>query len=133
VLADYCWNLVRGTPTGEYKRQKNTKWVFNEFFCTLDTIYKDSVHYLAVYVAIKTTHYSFSTFRRKFELLMAEAPVRSQGAPSLICAGQSGNAIGSPPRNLCSLLSICITIHHSWDGQWANYIIGKDDSIHIEI
>jgi len=25
MLADYCWNLVRETPIGKYKRQKNTK------------------------------------------------------------------------------------------------------------
>jgi len=25
MLADYCWNLVRETPIGEYKRQKKNK------------------------------------------------------------------------------------------------------------
>jgi hypothetical protein len=32
MLADYCWCLVRETWTGECKRQKKMKWVFNEFF-----------------------------------------------------------------------------------------------------
>jgi hypothetical protein len=30
MLADLCWRLIR--ETGEYKRQKKTKLVFNEFF-----------------------------------------------------------------------------------------------------
>jgi hypothetical protein len=25
MLADYCWNLVRETPIGEYKRETNIK------------------------------------------------------------------------------------------------------------
>jgi hypothetical protein len=24
ILADYCWSLIRETPTGEHKRQKKT-------------------------------------------------------------------------------------------------------------
>jgi hypothetical protein len=32
MLADCCWHLTRETPTGEYKGQKKTKWVFNEIF-----------------------------------------------------------------------------------------------------
>jgi hypothetical protein len=31
MLADQCWNLIRETLTGENKRQKKTKRVFNEF------------------------------------------------------------------------------------------------------
>jgi len=25
MLVDYCWSLIRETPTGEYNRQKNKK------------------------------------------------------------------------------------------------------------
>jgi hypothetical protein len=32
MLADYCWNLIRETSTGEYKRQKKTKYVFCDEF-----------------------------------------------------------------------------------------------------
>jgi hypothetical protein len=31
MLADYCWSPIRETLTGENKRQKKTKCVFNEF------------------------------------------------------------------------------------------------------
>ena len=34
ILTDSCWSLIRETPAYEYKRQKKTKWVFNEFFST---------------------------------------------------------------------------------------------------
>ena len=30
MLADYCWSFIREALTGETKRQKKTKWVFNE-------------------------------------------------------------------------------------------------------
>lgn len=32
VLANCCWSLILVTLTGEYKRQKKTKGVGNEFF-----------------------------------------------------------------------------------------------------
>lgn len=32
MLADYCWGIKRETPTGENKRQKKRKLVFNELF-----------------------------------------------------------------------------------------------------
>jgi len=34
ILVDSCLGLIRATPTGEYKKQKKKKWVFNDFsFC----------------------------------------------------------------------------------------------------
>jgi hypothetical protein len=32
ILADCCWSLIWETPTSECKRQKQIKWVLNEFF-----------------------------------------------------------------------------------------------------
>jgi hypothetical protein len=32
MLADHCWNLIRDTPTGENKRQKKPRCVFNAIF-----------------------------------------------------------------------------------------------------
>jgi len=35
ILADYCWSLIRETPTGECKMEKKMKWVFNGFLLLL--------------------------------------------------------------------------------------------------
>jgi hypothetical protein len=47
MLADYCWTLVRHTPTKEYRRQKWTKWVYDVTLLILSRILcVDSVHVL---------------------------------------------------------------------------------------
>ena len=59
ILANYCWNLIRETPTGECKMEKKTKWVFNGFFCSYDTVYRGTVHYLTLYIVIKNQYCIF--------------------------------------------------------------------------
>jgi hypothetical protein len=49
ILADCCWSLIRETPTGECKMEKKTKWVFNGFFCSYDTVHRDTSLFDIVY------------------------------------------------------------------------------------
>jgi hypothetical protein len=54
-----CWSLIRETPTGKCKMEKKTKWVFNGFFCSYDTVHRDTVHYLTLYIVIKNQYCTF--------------------------------------------------------------------------
>jgi len=46
MLADYCWSLIRETPTGKNKRQKKTKGMLINFFSSSGIVYRDIIHYL---------------------------------------------------------------------------------------
>jgi len=59
MSADYCRSLIRETPTGENKWQEKIKLVFNDIFSRYDTIYKDNVHYLILYIVIRKQHNTF--------------------------------------------------------------------------
>jgi hypothetical protein len=56
MLAQYFWNLLRETATGECKQQKKIKWVFDFLFLVVRILYRDTVHYLTVYVIIKNQY-----------------------------------------------------------------------------
>jgi len=58
-LADYCCSLIRETQTGENKKHKKTKSVFNKFFSSSDTVYRETAHYLTVFVVIKNQNITF--------------------------------------------------------------------------
>lgn len=53
MLAEYCWSFVRETPTGENKRQRKTKSVFNDVFLVRILHIERQCFYLALYIVIK--------------------------------------------------------------------------------
>jgi len=55
MSADYGWSLIRGTSTGGNKRQKKTKWVFDEIL-QVRISYKNSVFYLILYIVIRNQY-----------------------------------------------------------------------------
>jgi len=59
MLADYCSSLMRETPAGKNKRHEKMKSVFNEIFSSYNTIYKDTVHSLILYIVIRNQHIAF--------------------------------------------------------------------------
>jgi hypothetical protein len=52
MLADHRCSFIRETPTGKYKKQKMMMCVFDQFFYSQVTVYRDTVPYLTVYAVI---------------------------------------------------------------------------------
>jgi hypothetical protein len=67
-MSAYCWSLTWETLTGENKRHEKMKWVFNEYFSSQDTVYRDIVHYLILYGVIRN-QYMASLLHSFFSLI----------------------------------------------------------------